>query len=319
MTQTPERVRIGVSSCLMGERVRYDGGHKRDAFLVDVFGRFVEWVPVCPEMEMGLGAPRDFLRLVDAGGEVRMIAPTTGTDQTASMNGFLRTRIPGLRREGLAGFIFKRSSPSCGLERVRIYKNDVPAARGQGLFAAGITRAFPNLPVEEEGRLNDPRLRENFVTRVFAYQRWMNAHQTRFTRRALMEYHARHKFVLMAHSQQGLRRLGRLLGESGSHESIQTLVHAYWDGFSEVMRRPPTRRNHTNTLRHVAGYVSDQLDEGDRNELTETIENYRLGRLPLIVPVTLLRHYVRRLGEPYLESQVYLSPHPDELMLLNQL
>lgn len=226
MRQTPERVRIGVSSCLLGERVRYDGGHKRDAFLVDVFGRHVEWVPVCPEMEMGLGTPRDFLRLVDGGGEIRMIAPTTGTDQTPSMNGFIRKRIPELRREGLAGFIFKRSSPSCGLERVRIYKNDHPAAVGQGMFAAGLTRAFPHLPVEEEGRLNDARLRENFVTRVFAYQRWMDAHRTRFTRRALMDFHARHKFVLMAHSQQGLRRLGRLLGESGKHESAPMLWRA---------------------------------------------------------------------------------------------
>lgn len=161
--------------------------------------------------------------------------------------------------------------------------------------------------------------RENFVSRVFAHQRWMDAHRERFTRRALTDFHARHKFVLMAHNQQGMRRLGRLLGQYRDYDNTQALAEAYWDGFSEVMKRTPTRRNHTNTLNHIAGFVSDQLDAGDRRELADTIERYRLERLPLIVPVTLLRHYVRRLGQPYLESQVYLNPHPDELMLLNQL
>jgi len=316
---TKSRARIGISSCLLGEPVRYDGGHKRDEFLVNLFGRYVEWVPVCPEMEMGLGVPRPNLRLIDQDGEIRMIAPTTGTDHTAGMNVFLRQRIRQLEGEQLAGFVFKRSSPSCGLERVRVYKNGIPAGRGQGLFAAAITAQFPTLPVEEEGRLNDPRLRENFVSRVFAYQRWTDTHKQRFTRRTLMEFHAAHKYLLMAHNQQGMRRIGGLLARAQEFATTSELAAAYWNGFSDVMQRTPSRKNHTNALQHIAGYFSDRLDIGDRQELTSAIQSYRLENVPLIVPITLLRHYVRKLGEPYLENQVYLNPHPDELMLLNQL
>jgi uncharacterized protein YbgA (DUF1722 family)/uncharacterized protein YbbK (DUF523 family) len=313
------RARTGISSCLLGEQVRYDGGHKRDAFLVDLFGKYVEWVPVCPEMEMGLGVPRPNLRLIDQDGDIRMVAPTTGKDHTAGMNFFLRQRIRQLEDEHLAGFVFKRSSPSCGLERVRVYKNGIPTGRGQGLFAAAITTQFPTLPAEEEGRLNDPRLRENFVSRVFAYQRWTDTHKQRFTRRALMEFHATHKYLLLAHNQQGMRRIGELLARPQEFSTTSELATAYWKGFSDVMKRTPSRRNHTNALQHIAGYFSDRLDIGDRQELTSAIQSYRLGNVPLIAPITLLRHYVRKLGEPYLETQVYLNPHPDELMLLNQL
>lgn len=313
-------VRLGISACLLGQKVRYDGGHKRDAFLVEVFGRYVEWVPVCPEVEMGLGVPRDTLRLERQGDDTRMIMPKTGADYTERMRTFAAQRLQALARERLCGYILKKDSPSCGLERVRLYPHDgMPHKSGQGLFAAALTQYFPHLPVEEEGRLNDPRLRENFVTRVFAYQRWWQLTEQTISRAALLQFHAQHKFVLVAHSQVGTQRLGRLLAHPEQIADDQALATAYLDAFTEVMHRTPTCRSHTNVLQHLAGYVSDHLDSGERGELTDMIDQYRLGLLPLIVPVTLLRHYVRKFQIPYLLDQVYLTPHPHELMLLNQL
>jgi uncharacterized protein YbgA (DUF1722 family)/uncharacterized protein YbbK (DUF523 family) len=317
-TVTP--VRIGISACLLGQNVRYDGGHKRDAFLVEVFGRHVQWVPVCPEVEMGLGVPRDTLRLELQGDEVRLIMPKTGADYTETMRTFAAQRLAVLAQERLCGYILKKDSPSCGMERVRLYPdNGMPRKSGQGLFAAALTQSLPHLPVEEEGRLNDPRLRENFVTRVFAYQRWQQMAEQTITRAALLRFHAQHKFVLVAHNQVGTQRLGRLLAHPEQGADDQALAAAYLDRFTEVMRRTPTRRSHTNVLQHVAGYVSDHLDTDERAELTEMVDQYRRGLLPLIVPVTLLRHYVRKFHVPYLLDQVYLTPHPHELMLLNQL
>jgi uncharacterized protein YbgA (DUF1722 family)/uncharacterized protein YbbK (DUF523 family) len=313
-------LRIGISACLLGQEVRYDGGHKRDAFLVDGFGRYVEWVPVCPEVEVGLGVPRDTLRLERQGDDVRLIMPKTGADYTERMRRFAAKRLTALAKERLCGYIFKKDSPSCGMERVRLYPSrGAPDKSGQGLFAAALMRRFPSLPVEEEGRLNDPCLRENFVTRVFAYQRWRQMAEKTVTRAALMRFHGQHKFVLAAHSQVGTQRLGRLLAHPDQFAGDQVLAEVYLDGFTEVMRRIPTRRNHTNVLQHLVGYVSDQLDRDEREELTVMIDQYRRGMLPLIVPVTLIRHYVRKFRIPYLLDQVYLTPHPHELMLLNQL
>jgi uncharacterized protein YbgA (DUF1722 family)/uncharacterized protein YbbK (DUF523 family) len=313
-------VRLGISACLLGQHVRFDGGHKRDAFLVEAFGRYVEWVPVCPEVEMGLGVPRDTMRLEVHAGEVRMITPKTGADHTEGMRGFAQRRLAELALEGLCGYILKKDSPSCGMERVRLYTGQgSPSRNGRGLFAAALMRCFPHLPLEEEGRLNDPRLRENFVSRVFAYQRWRQLTEKPLTRAALTNFHAQHKFLLVAHSQVGAQRLGRLLANPDAFADIAALETAYLDLFTEVMRRTPTRRSHTNVLQHLAGYVSKRLDADERDELAGMIEQYRLGLLPLIVPLTLIRHYVRKFRVPYLLDQVYLSPHPHELMLLNQL
>jgi uncharacterized protein YbgA (DUF1722 family)/uncharacterized protein YbbK (DUF523 family) len=313
-------VRIGISSCLLGQHVRFDGGHKRDAFLVEVFGSYVEWVPVCPEVEMGLGVPRDTMRLEWHAGEVRMITPKTGADHTEGMWTFAEQRLAALVEERLCGYILKKDSPSCGMERVRVYASQgSPNRAGQGLFAAALMKHFPHLPVEEEGRLNDPRLRENFISRVFAYQRWGQLAESRITRAGLTDFHAQHKFLLVAHSQVGTQRLGRLLAHPERFTDEKALAAAYLEGFTEVMRRVPTRRGHTNVLQHLAGYVSKPLDADEREELSEMIDRYRRGLLPLIVPVTLIRHYVRKFRVPYLLDQVYLSPHPHELMLLNQL
>jgi uncharacterized protein YbgA (DUF1722 family)/uncharacterized protein YbbK (DUF523 family) len=318
-------VRIGVSACLLGQEVRYNGGHKRDSFLTDVFARYAEWVPVCPEVEIGLGTPRPAMRLVRIGGEapdVRLVTPETGADHTEAMRAWSAHRLEELAAADLDGYVLKKDSPSCGMERVKLYPEagGAPTKDARGLFAEALLRRFPHLPVEEEGRLNDPPLRENFITRVFVHQRFRSAGGSGgegWTRAALMRFHERHKFLLMARNQAGMRRLGRLLGAAARSDDISELAASYRDGLTETLRRPPTRRGHTNVLQHMAGFVSAGLDRDDREELREAIDRYRRDLLPLIVPLTLLRHHVRRQGTEYLRDQVYLEPHPYELMLLN--
>jgi uncharacterized protein YbgA (DUF1722 family)/uncharacterized protein YbbK (DUF523 family) len=315
-----EPLRIGISACLLGQEVRYDGGHKRDPFLTETLGRYVEWVAVCPEVELGLGTPRETLRLEKHGNSTQLIMPKSGANHTEGMLGYAERRTEQLEKEDLDGYILKKDSPSCGMEKVRIYDSKgSPSRTGRGLFAEILIKHFPHLPVEEEGRLHDPRLRENFISRMFAYQRWRNMLANGIDRARLMHFHQQHKFLLMAHEQRGTALLGRLLGKAGATSGNKQLAQTYLEGFSQIMRRTPTVRGHTNVLQHIAGYVPDHLDPEDRQELAEMIQQYRRGLLPLIVPVTLLRHYVRKFEISYLEDQVYLSPHPHELMLLNQL
>ena len=320
MIADTSRVRIGISSCLLGQRVRFDGGHKKDEFLTSHFGRFVEWVPLCPEVEIGLGVPRESLRLVDEKKGIRLIAPRSGTDHTELMSKWAKQQGRFIADQELSGYVLKRSSPSCGLERVKVYRGTGLLHRaGRGLFAEALLDQLQNLPTEEEGRLNDPRLRENFVSQVFCYKRWQDLLKEGLTHSRIMQFHAQHKFLLMAHGQTGMRSLGNLLGRSGKSVHADPLGAKYFDKFCEVMRQTPTRRNHANVLQHLAGYFSVHLTSDDRAELAHVIDSYRGERLPLIVPVTLIRHYVRKLNVQYLEDQVYLNPHPDELNLLNQL
>lgn len=317
----PPKVRIGISACLLGREVRYNGGHKRDDFLVDTFGQFVEWVPVCPEVELGMGTPRPSIRLerMNGGnGGVRLRMPSTGQDFTDPMQEFSRQRVEALAALELDGYVLKKDSPSCGLERVKIYHGaGAPLKDGVGIFAQALLARLPHLPMEEEGRLNDPLLRENFITRVFVHHRWQEGERAGWSRASLMGFHERHKFLLMARNQSAMRRLGKLLGEAGRDDSISELAGSYLAGFTETLSRPASRRGHTNVLQHLLGFVSDGLDRADRVELVETIERYRQGLVPLVVPLTLVRHHVRRQGVVYLRDQVYLEPHPHELMLLN--
>jgi uncharacterized protein YbgA (DUF1722 family)/uncharacterized protein YbbK (DUF523 family) len=314
----PRKLRVGVSACLLGQEVRYNGGHKRDSFLTDVLGPYVEWVPVCPEVEIGLGTPRPPIRLERATGDgVRLVMPESGEDLTDRMHEFAERRVRDLEGLDLSGYVLKKDSPSCGMERVKVYNGSFADKTGRGLFAEALLRLLPDLPVEEEGRLNDPLLRESFITRVFLHDRWLEGERQGWTRAALMRFHEQHKLLLMARNQTGMRRLGRLLGESGRADSPADLAHEYRRGLTEVLRRPATRRGHTNVLHHLLGYVSDGLDRDDRAEVVETVERYRLGLLPLIVPLTLLRHHVRRQRVEYLQGQIYLDPHPHEMMLLN--
>lgn len=304
-------VRLGISACLLGEPVRYDGGHKRDRFVTDVLSGHVEWVPVCPEVELGLGTPRDSLRLVRASPSPRLVQERTGDDLTERMRGYAAARVRELERLALDGYILKRASPSCGLFRVRVYGHEgIPSADGRGLFAAALTAAIPALPVEEEGRLNDPVIRDNFIERVYAAARWRAFRASRPRTRDLIAYHAAQKFAVLAHSPSHYTRLGRLVAGGGDLQEYGGLLMA-------GLAVHATRGRHANVLQHLAGYFKRDLDAGERAELVEVVTDYRRGVVPLVVPLTLITHHVRRLRVRYLSEQVYLSPHPRELMLRN--
>jgi uncharacterized protein YbgA (DUF1722 family)/uncharacterized protein YbbK (DUF523 family) len=310
-------IRIGISACLLGQQVRFDGGHKRNAFLTETFGRFVEWVPVCPEVECGFGTPREAMRLVRDAHGVRLLTMKTGTDLTARMERFSRSRVSALAREDLSGYVLKKDSPSCGLERVKLYDGrGTPARAGRGLFAAALVEAFPHLPVEEEGRLADIGLRDNFVDRVFAYWRLRGVFARRWTVGDLVSFHTAHKLLLLAHAPEDYRRLGRLVA-GGRAMPRRHLEQRYVAGLTRALAQLATTRRHTNVLQHMAGYFKDRLDASSKLELAETIDDYRRGLIPLVVPLTLLRHHVRVFDVTYLAGQTYLQPYPKELMLRN--
>ena len=312
-----ETIRIGVSACLLGREVRYDGGHKRDAFLVETFGRYVEWVPVCPEVELGLGTPRPTLRLERHDGDVRLMMPKTGDDHTDAMRGYADKRVAALVEDDLCGYILKKDSPSCGMERVKVYgTNTIPSKSGRGLFAEALMQRFPNLPVEEEGRLNDPPLRENFVERVFAYRRLRSLFGRRWTLGDLVAFHTAHKLQLMAHSPKTYERLGRFVAIAKNVARGEVRAR-YESLFMQGLTLLATPARHTNVLQHMAGYFKKLLDDESKRELQSVIDDYRRGLVPLVVPMTLVRHYVRRFDVTYLKGQVYLEPHPKELMLRN--
>jgi uncharacterized protein YbgA (DUF1722 family)/uncharacterized protein YbbK (DUF523 family) len=310
-------VRIGVSACLLGHEVRFDGGHKRDRFLTDTFGRFVEWVPVCPEEEAGFGTPREAMRLVDNDGRLRLLTVKTAIDLTERMERYAQQRVERLARDRLCGYVLKKDSPSCGNERVKVYNvHRVSTRSGRGLFASALHAALPFLPIEEEGRLSDPRLRDNFVERVFAYRQLRALFATRWTVGTLVRFHSAHKLALMAHSVVAYNELGRLVARAKTLP--RPVVEAqYSEGFMTALQAIATTRRHTNVLQHMAGYFKDVLEPASRAELAATIEDYRLGLVPLIVPITLVRHHVRRFDVEYLAGQTYLEPHPKELMLRN--
>ena len=314
-------MRIGVSSWLLGETVRYDGGHKRDSFLVETLGPLVEWVPVCPEVELGLGTPREPIRLVRDPRRrdgVRLVG-VSGVELTGRMQRCARERVRALSKAGLSGYILKRNSPSCGMERVRVWTGrDGRSAerRGRGLFAAELLRRLPNLPVEEEGRLHDPGLRESFLDRVFAYRHLRLLFAPRWTVGAVVRWHTRQKLALMARSPTRYRELGRLV--AGARELPRgRFARRYEDEFMAAMCIRATRARHTNALMHALGHLKRRLDGAARDDLLAVLEDYRVGLVPRIVPLTLVRHHARRLAVDYLLEQAYLNPHPRELALLN--
>jgi uncharacterized protein YbgA (DUF1722 family)/uncharacterized protein YbbK (DUF523 family) len=307
---------VGVSSCLLGQAVRYDSGHKKDAFVTGSLGRFVEFVPVCPEVEIGMSIPRPAIRLERHGEEIRLVDPRNGIDHTEAMRRYAERRVAELEKLDLCGWVLKKDSPSCGMERVRVYAKGAPTKSGQGLFAEALTRRMPLLPVEEEGRLNDPPLRENFVERVFAYRRLKDLFRGRWTPGDLVRFHTAEKLLLLAHDPEGYRQLGRIVARV--KEIPRDEVRArYGDLFMRAMARPATPGKQTNVLQHMAGYFKDSLPDDERTELHDAIRDYRKKLVPLVVPLTLIRHHVRKLGVAYLEGQTHLAPHPKELMLRN--
>jgi uncharacterized protein YbgA (DUF1722 family)/uncharacterized protein YbbK (DUF523 family) len=307
---------IGISSCLLGQKVRFDGQHKHDLYLTKTLGVFVEWVPVCPEFEVGMGVPREVVRLVGNVKAPRMIAQRSGRDWTREMNEFSRARASEILKLDISGFIFKKDSPSCGYEKVRVYQSDGQGARreGRGLFAQALLDAAPLLPMEDEGRLNDPKLRENFIERVFAYMHWKKFLKSPSTA-ALVDFHSRHKLILMAHDQTCLRQLGRIVAAASSR--LPGAISDYGKLFMETLSTVATRQNHANVLYHVLGYLSEDLKREERKEMVDLIEDYRRGFLPVVVPMTLMNHHINGKAIAYLQSQHYFNPHPKELMLRN--
>ena len=309
-------IRIGVSSCLLGCKVRFDGGHKKDDFVVGTFGRWVEWIPVCPEVEVGMGTPRESVRLVREGDVTRMVVPKSGRDWTDEMRAYAAARVAGLAGERLCGYVLKKDSPSCGMERVKVYGAGMPAKSGRGVFADALLSRFPNLPVEEEGRLCDPHLRDNFVERVFAYHRLSGFFEGRWTVGGLVAFHTAHKLQLMAHAPSVYAALGRLVAGAKTVPR-DGLRERYEDAFMQGLKVIATVRRNTNVLQHILGYFKNLLDPDLRAELLALIHDYHAGLVPLIVPITLVRHYVRLHRVNYLAGQTYLEPHPKELMLRN--
>jgi uncharacterized protein YbgA (DUF1722 family)/uncharacterized protein YbbK (DUF523 family) len=311
------KLRLGISTCLLGENVRFDGGHKHDQYLTGTLAQFVEWVPVCPEVEIGLGTPRESLHLAGDPAAPRMVTTKTNRDHTEAMLKFSQAKTEQLKSLQLNGYILKKDSPSCGMERVRVYSEKGMAARnGIGLFARVLMEQMPNLPIEEEGRLNDPRLRENFIVRIFCHYRWQRLREKPFRLTDLIAFHTQHKFLLLAHHEKNYRDMGKLVAEGKSHVPKELLAR-YEELYFAALRHPAPKRKHANVLQHLAGYFKKQLDEKDKQELHTTIDDYHQGLLPLVVPLTLIKHYVNKFEVQYLQDQIYLNPHPKELMLLN--
>jgi uncharacterized protein YbgA (DUF1722 family)/uncharacterized protein YbbK (DUF523 family) len=312
-----DKIRIGVSKCLLGEQVRYDGQHKHDHFITDTLGRFFEFVGVCPEVECGLGVPRESMRLIGDPADPRLVTTRTGLDLTARMQDWVARRVAELEREDLGGFIFKSRSPSSGMENVKVY-NDKGGFSGKapGLFAKAFMAQFPTLPCEDEGRLNDPDLRENFIERVFTLWRFRQALRASPTLATLMTFHARNKLLIQSHHETLMREMGREVASLKAREA-RAHIPQYEAKLMRALKTLATVRKHTNILQHMLGYLRDGVDDADRKELAGIVEDYHRELVPLIVPVTMFRHYVARHGIAYLQDQYYLNPHPLELKLRN--
>jgi uncharacterized protein YbgA (DUF1722 family)/uncharacterized protein YbbK (DUF523 family) len=309
-------IRIGVSSCLLGNKVRYDGGHKHDRYITETLGNYFEFLSVCPEVECGLPIPREAMRLIGDPASPRLVTNKTGVDYTDQMNVWARQRVDQLAKEDLCGFIFKSKSPSSGMERVKVYDaNNMPHMVGIGLFAREFKNRFPFLPVEEEGRLHDMTLRENFIESVFVARRWRDT-VTTFTVDKLVTFHTRHKLLIRSHSEKYYRDLGRIVAEAGKLDG-EHLLTAYQENLAAAMKLLPTVKKHVNVLMHMMGHFKKVLSGDEKRELLEVIEGFGNHYVPLIVPITLINHYVRKYQEPYLQHQHYLNPHPTELKLRN--
>lgn len=313
------KIPLGISSCLLGHKVRFDSGHKHNAYITRTLGEFFSFEAFCPEVTIGLGTPREPIRLVTSAeeGSVRCVGTRDATlDVTDALTQCGDAQSGWVA--GVYGYIFKKDSPSCGMERVKVYTKSSARRDGTGLFATRIMNNFPNLPVEEEGRLGDARLRENFIKRVFLYKRWRDMVDSNPGPKDYVDFHARHKLIYMSHNQTRTRELGRLVADI-ANQDLDTFRDTYIAAVTDLMRKPATQRNHCNVLQHIQGYLKHKLDKDDRAELDETIEHYRLGYIPLIVPITILRHHFRKHPDPYIDRSYYMNPHPRELMLHNQL
>jgi uncharacterized protein YbgA (DUF1722 family)/uncharacterized protein YbbK (DUF523 family) len=312
-----EKIKLGISACLLGEKVRYDGGHKLDRFLTDTLGRYVEYVPVCPEVECGLPVPRESMHLEGDPDSPRLVTIRTRQDMTERMVSWARKRVAQLEKEDLCGFIFKSDSPSSGMERIRVYnEKGMPVNKGVGMFARIFMEHFPLLPVEDEGRFHDARLRENFVERIFTLKRWRDVLMRKESRGIVVAFHTCHKLFILSHSPKHYQIMGKLVANA-KEIPLKELYRQYQTLLMEAIQVKTTPKKNTNVLMHMMGYFKEELSSDEKQELLEVIGNYREELIPLIVPITLINHYVRKYEQPYLKQQLYLNPHPVELQLRN--
>jgi uncharacterized protein YbgA (DUF1722 family)/uncharacterized protein YbbK (DUF523 family) len=315
---TSSPIFVGASACVLGMKVRYDGGHKRDRFITDMLARYFEFIPVCPEVEVGMGVPRESVRLVGDPDEPRMLGFKSGKDWTDKMRSFCKRRVRELREYALSGYIFKSKSPSCGIARVRLRSSSGGSTHRLtvGLHAREVMEQYPLLPIEDEGRLNDAGLRENFIVRVFAYNRLQKLFEGRFTNSGVVRFHTAHKYLILAHDPKRFRESGRLV--AGMKQLRPTeFTERYSRMFMEALKLKATIKKNVNVLLHIVGFFKKHLESSDKAYLLQTIEDYHKGLVPLVVPITMIRHYVQKFDVEYLKNQVYIDPHPKELMLRN--
>lgn len=312
-----EKIRLGIAACLLGEEVRWNGGHKQDRYLRDEVGRFVEWVPVCPEVGCGMGIPREQVRLVGDVGDPRLVGNRTGEDWTGRMREWGERELERLSGLDLCGYVFKHGSPSSGMRGIKVWQgNGQPLYSGTGIWARMVMERFPMLPFEDDGRLHDAVIRENFIVRVFTLRRWRDMLAAGASRGGLVEFHTRHKFLIRTHDEKLYREMGRVVarvGESG----LEAVLEEYFGLLAKALAHKSTVKKHANVLMHGVGHFKKLLTADEKRELLEVVEQYRTGLTPLVVPLTLIKHYVRKYDEPYLKGQWYLDPHPMELRLRN--
>ncbi|WQG58990.1 DUF523 and DUF1722 domain-containing protein [Pseudomonas sp. RTB3] len=310
--------RIGISACLMGVEVRFNGGHKESHLCTRSLTEYFDFVPACPEVAIGMGIPREAIRLIGDPANPQAVGSVHSelnvTQALADYGTHMATEM-----DDICGYIFMQKSPSCGLERVKVYQdNGVPATDGgRGIYAQAFCARHPNLPVEEDGRLNDPVLRENFITRVFVYDSWQQLLAEGLTRHRLLSFHARYKYLLMAHSPAHYKSLGNLLGSMSKGDNLSELADCYFSELMSALKKCATRGTHTNVLQHLNGYFKKTMSAGDSQEMQRLIAQYRRGVVPLVVPLTLLKHHLRQNPDPYVAQQIYLQPHPENLSLRN--
>ncbi len=309
------KIPVGISSCLLGQPVRYDGGHKLDSYITGTLAEYFDFQPFCPEVAIGLGTPRPTIQLAKIANEIRSVGVSNPDwDVTGPLRAYAQQQKSA--QANLCGYILKKDSPSCGMERVKVYINNQPYKQGRGIYAEEMMRNNPLLPVEEEGRLGDPRLRENFIQRVYVLYRWKQLLAEGLTPSRLTRFHARHKLIIMSH--ENYVDLGQLLA-SVSKANINEVADTYITQLMKALQKVASRKNHVNVLQHIQGYLKKELVADEKAELCELIERYRKGEVPLIVPITLLKHHFRKNPDPYIEDSYYLSPYPQELRLINEI
>jgi len=312
-----EKIKIGISACLLGHNVRWDEENKQDRFITDTLGRYLEFVPVCPENECSLGTPRPALQLVGNPENPRLMNRKEKIDYTAQMMAWSIDKLPELANENLCGFIFKSKSPSCGMERIPVYQESGPAIKqGTGIFARQFMQTFPQIPAEDDGRLHDPKLRENFIETLFTLKRWRDVLTQKRQMKNLIDFHTRNKLLILSHNQKIYRQMGKLVGK-GSTISIEDLFEEYESLLLEALKLKTTVKKNINVLMHMMGYFKNHLSPGEKQELLTIIDNYAKGTVPVIVPITIFNHYTRKYNQPYLRMQTYLHPHPVSLKLRN--